>query len=90
MPRYRVTGPFPFGEHAPDSIFEAETDERIERAVKRGSISESSTPPETPAPVETSAPVVPAPTPTPSTSTDPTPKSPTPHAGHVGGHKKKE
>lgn len=81
MPTYRVTGPFPFGEHALESTFEAETDERIERAMKRGSISPEETPPtlaETPnAPAST-------------TSTDTSPKPSAPHVGHAGGHQKKE
>jgi hypothetical protein len=42
MPEYRVTGPFPFRGNDLGATFKAETDERIERAVKRGSISETS------------------------------------------------
>lgn len=42
MPKYRVTGPFPFRGNGLNSTFEAETDEQIERAVDRGSISEVS------------------------------------------------
>ena len=56
MKTYTVSGPFPFGPHAPGSTFRAETNPVIERALARGSITEDATPEAVP-----SAP--PAPTP---------------------------
>jgi hypothetical protein len=88
MDTYRVTGPFPFRGNAPDSTFEAELDERLERAVKRGSISLEQTPPTAPTPVVAAPPETPAPASTPPA--DPSPKPSAPHVGHAGGHKKKE
>jgi hypothetical protein len=89
MSTYRVTGPFPFRGNAPDSTFEADTDERIERAVKRGSISSAETPATTSTPAETAPAETPAaPASTPPTVTSPKPSAP--HTGHADGHKKKE
>ena len=89
MPEYHVTGPFPFGDHAPDSTFEADPNEQIERAVKRGSISPAEKPATPVIPAETATREAPA-SPAPSATTDTSPKSSAPHAGHAGDHKKKE
>lgn len=89
MSTYRVSGPFPFRGNAPDSTFEADPDEQIERAVNRGSISREETPPMPPTPADTAPPETP-PAAASTSTTDQSPKSSAPHVGHAGGHKKKE